>query len=448
MLRSALVLSLLGLGLAQLKEPTLCDSTVKQYSGLLPAGNDTKYFFWMFESRSEPSTDPLLIWLTGGPGCSSQLALLAENGPCSVNEDGSATIPNPHSWNTKANVLWLDQPQDSGFSSGPLRISPNEDDTVEHFYAFLMNFYKEYPQFKKVGLYISGESYGGHWVPHVAHRVWQGGAEAAPLKGILVGNGLVNPEEQYKHYPQMAFDGGKAEGGSLEKGVVTDPIRQGIMKAGVPACTAAIRGCNTNNQSWGVQGAECAAAFLACVITENTPYQTSLHNVYDMRTLCTHPPLCYDFSNVGKFLNTPAVQQAIGATKKWSSCNLLVNKLYQNDFMKNAHTLIPDLLESGIRVMIYAGDVDYICNWLGNKHWTLKLEWPHKDDFGAAEDKDYFLEDGKTKLGRVRTHSGFSFVQVYQAGHMVPMDQPEAALLMLNDFLADKLPGTNKAVVV
>jgi cathepsin A (carboxypeptidase C) len=429
----------------QLQEPTLCDPTVKQHSGLLDAGNSTKYFFWLFESRATPTTDPLVIWLTGGPGCSSQLALLAENGPCSVSADGKSTVPNPKSWNSNANVLWLDQPQSTGFSTGPLKISSTEDDTAEHFYTFLMNFYKAYPQYKQNDLFISGESYGGHWVPELSHRVWQGGAEAAPLKGILIGNGLVDPEEQYKWYPDMAKDGGKSEGGSLKTGVITSPVTQGIMKAAVGPCIKAIETCNDYNSS--LQGAACSSAFVLCNYGETVPYQLTGYNPYDMRIKCEVPPLCYNFSSVETYLNTPSVQKAIGASKKWGSCNLLVNKAFQNDFLKNYHTKIPDLLKSGIRVMVYAGDVDYICNWLGNKKWTLALDWPHKADFNAAEDKPYMLQDGKTQLGRVRQSNGFSFVQVYQAGHMVPMDQPEAALTMLNDFLGDKLGG-DKTVVV
>ena len=44
---------------------------------------------------------------TGGPGCSSQLALFAENGPCSVNENGDGTVPKEFSWTNKANVIWV-----------------------------------------------------------------------------------------------------------------------------------------------------------------------------------------------------------------------------------------------------------------------------------------------------------------------------------------------------
>ena len=66
-----------------------------------------KYFYWFFESRSAPSTDPFIIWLTGGPGCSSQLALLVENGPCYVNEEGDDTFLSNKSWSNNVNVMWV-----------------------------------------------------------------------------------------------------------------------------------------------------------------------------------------------------------------------------------------------------------------------------------------------------------------------------------------------------
>ena len=138
----------------------LCDSSVKSLSGYfkVESGNDKNYFFWLFESRSKPSTDPLIIWLvvyssysnknlfdvyiqrlTGGPGCSSQLALMTENGPCQVTPDGLSTVNNPFSWNTKSNIMWIDQPAQVGFSYGTKYIDNdhNQTEVAEDMYYFL-----------------------------------------------------------------------------------------------------------------------------------------------------------------------------------------------------------------------------------------------------------------------------------------------------------------------
>jgi len=272
----------------------------------------------------------------------------------------------------------------------------------------------------------------------------QGGLENAPLKGILVGNGLTNPEEQYNWYWKMAKDGGKSEGGTLEKSPV-GMLAVGTMRFGSGGCVKAIGKCNDPNSS---SASACTSAFTKCAYSTNVPYQLTGYNPYDMRIKCEKPPLCYDFSHVDTFLNSPDVQKAIGATKKWASCDMLVNRAFSTDFMKNYHMKIPDLLKAGVRTLIYAGDVDFICNWLGNKHWTLKLDWDHKDEFNAASEKPYTGSDGNSEVGKLREAGGFAFLQVYQAGHMVPRDQPEAALSMLNDFLSNKIGGSTEQQLV
>jgi carboxypeptidase C (cathepsin A) len=84
------------------------------------ANNHTKnYFNWFFPSQNDPANDPVIMWLTGGPGCSSMLGLILENGPCSLNGTATniTTVNNPYSWNKKANVVWVDQPPGTGFST-------------------------------------------------------------------------------------------------------------------------------------------------------------------------------------------------------------------------------------------------------------------------------------------------------------------------------------------
>ena len=113
----------------------------------------------------------------------------------------------------------------------------------------------------------------------------------------------------------------------------------------------------------------------------------------------------------------------------WVSCNNAVNADFKNDWMINYDGLVADMLEGGVEVLIYAGDVDFICNSLGNKAWTLDLDWSGKEQFNAEADKDW-----NGGAGSVRTHAGLTFLTVFDAGHMVPSDQPEAALQMLDAF--------------
>lgn len=426
-----------------LTSPTICDSTVKQHAGYLRVDANAKYFFWMFESRRDPAKDPLVLWLTGGPGCSSQLAMLAENGPCRVNDD-LTTQNNPYSWTNQASVIWVDQPSATGFSTG-LPLVHNEDGVAKNMYAFLQAFFEALPQYQQNPFYIFGESYGGHYVPAVSHYVWQqsqSGGLNVNLKGIGIGNGLTDPEVQYKWYPDMARDGGKSYGGTLEQGVIRNPLAYAAMKAATIPCVAGIHACNA-----GLNRTACPSAYAFCNMAELSPYEASGYNVYDMRKKCDPAlPLCYNFTAVTAFLNSAEVQQQLGVSKTWESCNDIVNMGFQEDWMKDLQVKLPDMLAAGIEVLIYAGDVDFICNWLGNKMWTMALEWPHKDAFNSAEDKPYVV--GNTQGGRLRSAFGMHFLQVYQAGHMVPMDQPAVALQLLNDFISGRMRDAADTEVV
>jgi len=116
----------------------------------------------------------------------------------------------------------------------------------------------------------------------------------------------------------------------------------------------------------------------------------------------------------------------------WSSCNFGINAKFHTDWMKDFSGDVADLLNDGIPALIYAGDVDFICNYLGNEAWTLNLEWDGHDEFVAAKQHDW------KGAGLARTAGGLTFLQVYNAGHMVPHDQPKVALNMIGDFLEGK----------
>jgi len=406
--------------------------------------SDKHLFFWMFEKRSNsliPGSEakkqdkhrdiPLVVWLTGGPGCSSSLALLSENGPCSVNEDGASTKVNPYSWTESAHVLWLDQPADVGYSYGQGNDS-NEEMISEDAYYFLQAFFKsdEGKKYKDSPLYIVGESYGGHYAPAIAHRIWLGnknvkeGLEKLNLAGVAVGNGLTDPEVQYQHYSEMAFKN------SHNIKVISETAYE-TMKKAEPMCTEGIAKCNSGDST--IDQFACQAAFIYCNTALTTPYRATGLNPYDIRKPCGDNPLCYDFSHIEKFMNSDATKKALhvdGHSSTWKTCNMMINLEFHSDWMKNFAPYVADLLNDGIPALIYAGDVDFICNYLGNRAWTLNLEWSHKTEFNAAEEKDW-----NNGAGLARTANGLTFLQVYDAGHMVPSDQPEHALTMITQFL-------------
>lgn len=412
--------------------PTLCDSSVQQYAGYYNIDSGAKqYFYWAFAARS-PAADgntPTLLWMTGGPGCSSSTALFGENGPCKPNQAGTDTINNTYSWNNYANIIYIDQPAGVGFSKGKMD-DHDETGVANDMYQFLQAFFKDHPDWN-TRFFTFGESYGGHYVPATAHRVWKGAKDGEGIKinlaGVAVGNGLTDPEIQYKYYGEMAYNWSITVQG---KPTVSASTYQ-KMQAAVPACINLIQECNKN----GDQNT-CQEAQGQCNNAEIGPYQETGLNPYDIREPCKVPPLCYDFSNIDTYLNSKTVQAALGVSGKWESCNYQVNSQFSGDWMLNYQTMLPDMLEDNIPVLIYAGDVDFICNWIGNKAWTLALPWAGKDKFNNAADEAWTL-NGK-EAGKVRTAQGFTFLQIHAAGHMVPRDKPEESLTMVQTFINGK----------
>merc|ERR1712096_202952 len=115
-----------------------------------------------------------------------------------------------------------------------------------------------------------------------------------------------------------------------------------------------------------------------------------------------------------------------------------VNNDFKNDWMHGfAQSDVAPQLEAGTKVLIYAGDVDFVCNWIGNKHWTVALNWSGGAGFRKALDQEWGADASGKPGGKVRCYRNFCFLQVYQAGHMVPMDQPEVALAMMEQFTTD-----------
>lgn len=133
------------------------------------------------------------------------------------------------------------------------------------------------------------------------------------------------------------------------------------------------------------------------------------------------------------FLNLPETKAALNVPPEieWQPCNSHIGQYWSaEDRAASLAPTIAGLLDDGIPVLIYAGDLDYICNYMGNRAVALGLRWGGGDDFRAAEDRDW--NDGG---GLARSAGKLSFLQVYDAGHMVPQDQPAQALAMIEQFL-------------
>ncbi|CAI5759410.1 unnamed protein product [Candida verbasci] len=391
--------------------------TVKQISGYFEVEQLNKqYFFWFFESRNDPKNDPLIIWLNGGPGCSSMCGLSMELGPGLINS--SLEIENnPFSWNNNASILFLDQPADVGFSKGGKIPFTTEEASVA-FVNFVKTFLETYPEYSNLDLHIAGESYAGHYIPKFAHSVKQAHID---LKSVLIGNGITDPLNQWEKYADM----GCGEGGIGQ--IYTNEECYDYPK---------------QYESYKPIGELCykyrnpIICFITSSYMPNFPQNTQNLNPYDSRIECKNgTSLCYEEIDwLNSYFNLPYVQESLNVEKEFIMCNSNVGLNFITDLSLPYHEYVKELLDDDVPVLIYAGDKDLVCDWLGNFNWVSKLNYTNHVEFEKSEFKDWTTLDGK-HAGQVKNHEGFTFLRVFDSGHMVPKDSNKNALDMVNRWV-------------
>ncbi|KAL2555583.1 Serine carboxypeptidase-like 49 [Forsythia ovata] len=207
------------------------------------------------------------------------------------------------------------------------------------------------------------------------------GGGTVVIQGFAIGNGLTDPGIQYAAYADYALD----------MGIITQSAHDRINKI-LRLCETAIKLCGTYGTI------SCMAAYLVC----NTIFSAILArvgdmNYYDIRKKC-EGSLCYNFSNLEKFLNQKSVRDVLGVRDiDFVSCSPTVYPTVLMDWMRNLEVGIPTLLKESCLYML-ENTILYV-----------------------------------TGL-------------VHNAGHMVPMDQPKASLEMLKRWMQGSLSESKSSV--
>ncbi|XP_013626290.1 PREDICTED: putative serine carboxypeptidase-like 23 isoform X1 [Brassica oleracea var. oleracea] len=407
-----------------------------QFSGYVTVNEShgRSLFYWLTESSSSPKNKPLLLWLNGvvGPGCSSiGYGASEEIGPFRINKTGSSLYLNSFSWNTEANILFLESPVGVGFSytntSSDLKDS-GDDRTAQENLIFLIKWMSRFPQYQYRDFYIAGESYAGHYVPQLAKKIYHYNKtfnkSIINLKGFMVGNGDTD-----RHYDRLG-----AVTYWWSHAMISDRSYNSILKH----CSFTE---NTNSN-------ECDYALYYATVVEFG--QVNGYSIYS--------PLCVPKTNQTKFMhggilveeedpctesyaeiyyNRPDVQRAMHANLtsipyKWTVCNEILFKYW--DWGNSDHSMLPtykELMAAGLRIWVFSGDTDSVVPVTATRlsishlNLTVKTRW-------------YPWYSGNQVGGWTEVYEGLTFATVRGAGHEVPVLQPERALILLRSFLAGK----------
>ncbi|GER43600.1 serine carboxypeptidase-like protein [Striga asiatica] len=198
-----------------LKEKDLVESlpgqpskvSFNQYAGYVTVDQKAgrAFFYYFVEAQRSQDKSPLLLWLNGGPGCSSLgYGAMEEIGPFRVNRDGKTLHKNPYAWNNVANVLFLESPAGVGFSYSNTtsnNLTTGDTNTAKDNYVFLLNWFERFSEYKDREFYIAGESYAGHYVPQLAQTIMHhnknlNNTMIINLKGVIIGNADIDEEAE------------------------------------------------------------------------------------------------------------------------------------------------------------------------------------------------------------------------------------------------------------
>uniref|UniRef100_A0A8I6Y2P4 carboxypeptidase D n=1 Tax=Hordeum vulgare subsp. vulgare TaxID=112509 RepID=A0A8I6Y2P4_HORVV len=392
-----------------------------QYSGYVTVSEEygRALFYYFVEAPYEASSKPLVLWLNGGPGCSSLGAgAMAELGPFRVNPDGKTLSRNRHAWNNVANVIFLESPAGVGFSYSNTSMPSGDTRTAVDAYMFLLNWLERFPEYKGRDFYIAGESYSGHYVPQLATVIValrELGLTDVNLKGIFVGNPLLDSSNNA--YGSLEF--------LWNHGVISDEVWYNVTER-----------CNSGGQ---FEDKACDDSFDAGDIDTYNIYapvciQSPDGSLHSSGYLPGYDP-CID-SYIDTYLNNPTVQKAMHArtNTEWSECA----EGSLNGWTDSPVTMMPTigwLVDNGLRVWIYSGDMDDECPITATRYAVKDLNLTITKLW-----RPWYTPDNEVGGYVQQYEGGFTFASVRGAGHMVPSFQPKRSLVLLYSFMKGVLP--------
>uniref|UniRef100_A0A7S1VK41 Carboxypeptidase n=1 Tax=Grammatophora oceanica TaxID=210454 RepID=A0A7S1VK41_9STRA len=431
---------------------------VDQWAGLLPASADgDKYFFyWLFapdlsNSEIEEPDVPLLIWLNGGPGCSSMDGLWIENGPIQLDKSSGdwKIIEREHSWHkAPAYVVYIDQPVGTGLSFTTSKKYPRNDEEVNiDFYYFLKEFLKLHAdkflngsQKTKRSVFFSGESHAGHYIPSMMAYIQRQQSNEKDvhieLSGAAIGNGWVDPFYQYAA-AEVAY--GYSLIGKAQKNALDQDEKQ----------------CQTDLKHGKYQSGICfnlLEVILKQSLGKSSDFKVSQYDarfMEDKHHSRDFPPGHRDVEHYlgnGDVADTSEVLEAIHALPSWEAGQVYMectdppyDALSHQDGKGVTEDVIELLDSNKVRLLFFNGVMDLICNHAGNELFLEKLQWKHRKEWTEAQRSMWKAptSNGQNKQasGYIKSFQTLSFLKVLDAGHMVPLDVPDVALDMMKIFL-------------
>eukprot|EP01038_Epipyxis_sp_PR26KG_P004157 gene4157-5921_t len=390
------------------------------YSGYVNISSSPDYlFYWYFSTQDKNPNAPLIIWTNGGPGCTSMEGATTENGPLNLLEikescSGSTgkcdytgqLSANAYAWNSHANVVYLDQPKNVGFSFGYGSETKSSVEAAQQFLVFYQNWLVLFPEFVGRELIIAGESYGGHYIPAWANAILDFNeatttANKINFKGVVIGNGCVNDTVQgTSAYIQFQH----------QENLIPSTSNPKTMAA-AEALMISNLGYTPNYYDYRQESISCSACY---------GYNYTAWSYWFLQSqVLTALNICGDAGN-------DAFAGAAGGCISMGAFDANDNFDYSGALGRT--------LDAGIPVTLYYGKQDTACNYVGGLAMANTIAWSGTESFQQIPLTSFELAG--VEAGKAKSFKGLTFIQVEGAGHMVPLNQPAASAAVIHIALS------------
>ncbi|MQL79531.1 hypothetical protein Taro_011975, partial [Colocasia esculenta] len=417
----------------------------QQFSGYITVDEKRgrALFYYLVEAEADPLSKPLVLWLNGGPGCSSVgVGAFSENGP--FRPSGQMLVKNEYSWNKVANMLYLETPAGVGFSySASDSYYANVDDkmTARDNLVFLQRWFLKFPQYKDRDLFIAGESYAGHYVPQLAQLMvlFNKREKTFNLRGIALGNPVLEFATDFNSRAEFFWSHGLISDTTYTifskacnySRYVSEYYRGSLSPLCAKVMSQVTRETSRFVDKYDVTLDVCISSVL------------SQSKVLSPKQVADHIDVCVEDETVN-YLNRKDVQGALHArltgVSKWTVCSSVL----EYDFLNLETPTIPvvgSLVRAGIPVLVYSGDQDSVIPLTGSRTLVQKLS----NELGLKTTVPYRVWfEGKQVGGWTQVYGDIlSFATIRGASHEAPFSQPGRSLVLFQSFIEGRpLPET------
>ena len=422
----------------------------------------SKYMhYWFVEAETNPETAPIVLWTNGGPGCSGLLGFLTEQGSFRPQPDGDLAL-NPYAWNKIANMVFIEQPIGVGFSyatdeKGEIveKLKSDDVNSAKDNYYFILGFLERFSSFKENEVYITSESYGGHYMPTLTATIlyMQQGMSSNNeskfnFKGFMVGNPFTSfinnnkamfdtywgkqliPIWTYKEWKEACSQSWIENPAALDRCLELEGKMSKEM-GGLNPYALDYPTCISNGQEAQI------VSFIKHVVPSS--HQDIYQNIFGVNAIDIegYDP-CVDNYAV-KYLNRPEVKKALHVEESitWSECSRALNYKMTDEFIP-MEPLYEYFLKTNdvnkLKMLVYSGDDDAVCALSGTQEWFFNLNINFKR--GGKKWETWKEKTSGQIAGYVtQMEKDLTLITVHSAGHEVPTYQPEAALQALAFYL-------------